>query len=142
MLSHSSMIAVRSRRWRGRAGDRSAVYIAAVLGRVVAVLQSVVSHHGCNPQSIVCKYASAPPRLGLTVTLQGPPRTDRFFVAPERKRQILSLRDQTLEALDGDESVDPFEIGLERGCQIEVFAGSSVRRPDLKDHCDHHALLS
>ena len=71
---------------------------------------AVVAQHLRHAQPVVGKVLLAPGALRAAVRLELAPAPHRLLVAPERQRQDLARLRQALEALDGDEAVDRFQL--------------------------------
>src|SRR4051812_16660170 len=115
---------------------------STVFRRFQAFRQAVVAQHVSHAQPVIRKYALTSFCLGLAMTLEVPPRAHRFFITPERKRQVLSLRRQALEALDRYESVHLLQIHFQCGRKVEILLRPAFGRPEFKDHGNHVGLLS
>src|SRR5260221_648738 len=115
----------------------SAVLRPRVGRRFGAFGHAVVAHDGGDTQTVVAQHAAASGGLRLAVMLDIAPGLYRLLVAPEGEREQLLVVDQALEALDADEAVDPLELGLQAGGDVEVGLLAAIGGPHLEDDGGH-----
>src|SRR5258706_14143868 len=93
-----------------------------IVRRLRPVVQSVIAKHLRNAETVVREDPLATFRLDGPMRLDVPPATDGLLVLPERERQDLAGRDETLEALDRDEALHLLQLRPQQRRGIEVGA--------------------
>src|SRR5262245_47409781 len=104
---------------------------------IPAVHHAVVAQYVGHAYPVVRKHSVSSLCLGLAMSLEVPPGAYCFFVAPERKGQVLTFGRQTFETFNRYESVNLLEICFQSGGKVEVFLRLTFVWPDFKDYDNH-----
>jgi hypothetical protein len=95
--------------------------LLAIARRGFALLQTVITHHAGNAQSIVVKQVIAASLLCTTVLFEIAPGADSGLVTPEGQRQQFAGLTQTFKSFDRYESIDFAQLGRERSGDFQVL---------------------
>ena len=93
-----------------------------------------------DAQAVIAENLAASFFLRAAVAFVLTPARHRLGIAPEGKRENLSLIRQALKALNRDEPVDPLEIGAKRGGDVEIVLAPARLGLDFEDHGIHLSL--
>src|SRR5579884_2269686 len=106
------------------------------------VLLDRVEGNLADTDAIILENRKAPLFLCPMVLGLGAPAHQRFLVAPDRKRQELSLVLRGSEPLDGDEAIDRLESRPKLCGKRQIIVPSFFLRLDLENHRKHELLLA
>src|SRR6185503_20668794 len=118
-------------------GRGLSVRLDGIRRRLGALVHGVVAQHRCDAQAVRIEDPGAAFCLRLAVALEVAPLAHRLLVAPELERHELPPGGDALEALERDEAVGLFEVGLERAHQVHVLGEPAFGRREFEDHRDH-----
>src|SRR5262249_26113494 len=93
-------------------------------------------------QAVVGEVSASALRLRRGMAFEIPPALHRLFIAPDRKRKDLAFVGKAGEALDGNEPVYLFQLGLEGRREIEIVLPAPGGRNDFEDDRDHEDILN
>ncbi len=118
------------------------VDLPRVFRRIQALIHFVIPNHARNADSVVREYPLSRRRLNSAMRFQVSPACHGLFVAPERQGKNLPRLRQAFKTLDGNESIDLREAGLQQSGRIQISRLLTGQWQGFEDHRNHRAAPS
>src|ERR1041385_2333176 len=112
-----------------------------VRGGLLPIVHPVIPYDHPKSQPVILENVCTAFALCRTMQLNISPRFNRFFVSPEREGKEFSWFRKTLEAFNGNETINFGEHRPQSRSNIQIFILVAVLRPHFEDN-GHHCNAS